>query len=225
MAPSLCYPSRCKPSAVDTKGDVCANSPARKAYSASITMPDHGYFANLIWQIADLLRGPYRPPQYERVMLPMTVLRRFDCVLAPTEGQGPGRTCAAQRWQGRGRSLGPAIEHGRRPALSQPLPPRLREAQGRPRQHREAPRQLHQGLLEECARHLRLLRVRERDRTDARGEHPLPRRLEVLRRQSASEHGTERADGASSSRTSSAASTNWPTRPRATTSRRARSSD
>jgi type I restriction enzyme M protein len=48
-------------------------------------MPDHTYFANLIWQIADLLRGPYRPPQYERVMLPMTVLRRFDCVLAPTK--------------------------------------------------------------------------------------------------------------------------------------------
>ncbi len=48
-------------------------------------MPDHNHFANLIWQIADLLRGPYRPPQYERVMLPMTVLRRFDCVLAPTK--------------------------------------------------------------------------------------------------------------------------------------------
>lgn len=46
---------------------------------------DHNAFANLIWQIADLLRGPYRPPQYERVMLPMTVLRRFDCVLAPTK--------------------------------------------------------------------------------------------------------------------------------------------
>ncbi|KAB2969764.1 MAG: SAM-dependent DNA methyltransferase [Thermoanaerobaculia bacterium] len=48
-------------------------------------MPDHNYFSNLIWQIADLLRGPYRPPQYERVMLPLTVLRRFDCVLAPTK--------------------------------------------------------------------------------------------------------------------------------------------
>ena len=48
-------------------------------------MSDHSHFANLIWQIADLLRGPYRPPQYERVMLPMTVLRRFDCVLAPTK--------------------------------------------------------------------------------------------------------------------------------------------
>src|SRR5579872_4194206 len=48
-------------------------------------MPDHNYFANLIWQIAELLRGPYRPPQYERVMLPLTVLRRFDCVLDPTK--------------------------------------------------------------------------------------------------------------------------------------------
>jgi type I restriction enzyme M protein len=46
---------------------------------------DHSSFANLIWQIADLLRGPYRPPQYERVILPMTVLRRFDCVLAETK--------------------------------------------------------------------------------------------------------------------------------------------
>jgi type I restriction enzyme M protein len=45
-------------------------------------VPTHHELANLIWQIAELLRGPYRPPQYERVMLPMTVLRRFDCVLA-----------------------------------------------------------------------------------------------------------------------------------------------
>ena len=50
-------------------------------------MSNHQEHANLIWQIADLLRGPYRPPQYERVMLPMTVLRRFDCVLAPTKAK------------------------------------------------------------------------------------------------------------------------------------------
>ena len=50
-------------------------------------MADRIDFANLIWQIADLLRGPYRPPQYERVMLPMTVLRRFDCVLASTKAK------------------------------------------------------------------------------------------------------------------------------------------
>ena len=42
-------------------------------------------FSNFIWEVADLLRGPYRPPQYERVILPMTVLRRFDCVLGATK--------------------------------------------------------------------------------------------------------------------------------------------
>lgn len=48
-------------------------------------MANHSDLENLIWQIADLLRGPYRPPQYERVMLPMIVLRRFDCVLAESK--------------------------------------------------------------------------------------------------------------------------------------------
>lgn len=38
-----------------------------------------------IWSIAELLRGPYKPPQYGRVILPFTVLRRLDCVLAPTK--------------------------------------------------------------------------------------------------------------------------------------------
>ncbi|MBN1488046.1 MAG: SAM-dependent DNA methyltransferase [Anaerolineae bacterium] len=50
-------------------------------------MSDHHSLSNFIWQIADLLRGPYRPPQYERVMLPMVVLRRFDCVLADTKSK------------------------------------------------------------------------------------------------------------------------------------------
>ncbi|MBW4622128.1 MAG: type I restriction-modification system subunit M [Cyanosarcina radialis HA8281-LM2] len=50
-------------------------------------MADHHQLSNFIWQVADLLRGPYRPPQYERVMLPLTVLRRFDCVLAPTKAK------------------------------------------------------------------------------------------------------------------------------------------
>jgi type I restriction enzyme M protein len=37
-----------------------------------------------IWSVADLLRGPYKPHQYGDVILPLTVLRRLDCVLAPT---------------------------------------------------------------------------------------------------------------------------------------------
>ena len=38
-----------------------------------------------IWEIANRLRGPYRPPQYRLVMLPVVVLRRLDCVLEPTK--------------------------------------------------------------------------------------------------------------------------------------------
>ncbi len=40
---------------------------------------------NFIWSIAELLRGPYKKEQYGDVILPMAVLRRFDCVLAPTK--------------------------------------------------------------------------------------------------------------------------------------------
>ena len=39
----------------------------------------------LIWSVADLLRGDYKPSEYGRVILPFTVLRRLDCVLAPTK--------------------------------------------------------------------------------------------------------------------------------------------
>ena len=42
---------------------------------------------SFIWSVADLLRGPYRPNQYKDVMLPLTVLRRLDCVLEPTKDE------------------------------------------------------------------------------------------------------------------------------------------
>lgn len=41
----------------------------------------HSELVGLIWNIANKLRGPYRPPSYRKVMLPMIVLRRLDCVL------------------------------------------------------------------------------------------------------------------------------------------------
>jgi type I restriction enzyme M protein len=45
----------------------------------------HNELTGKLWDIANRLRGPYRPPQYRLVMLPMIVLRRFDCVLEPTK--------------------------------------------------------------------------------------------------------------------------------------------
>ncbi len=45
----------------------------------------HGELATFIWSICNLLRGPYKRNEYRKVILPLTVLRRFDCVLAATK--------------------------------------------------------------------------------------------------------------------------------------------
>ena len=41
--------------------------------------------ANLIWAIADKLTGVYKPHEYGEVILPLTVIRRFDCILSETK--------------------------------------------------------------------------------------------------------------------------------------------
>ena len=45
----------------------------------------HAELATFIWDICNLLRGPYKRNEYRKVILPLTVLRRFDCVLAETK--------------------------------------------------------------------------------------------------------------------------------------------
>jgi type I restriction enzyme M protein len=52
-----------------------------------MTAETHFEIANFIWSICNLLRGPYRRNEYRKVILPLTVLRRFDCILAPTKGE------------------------------------------------------------------------------------------------------------------------------------------
>lgn len=42
---------------------------------------------SLVWSIADQLRGVYKPHQYGGVILPFTILRRLDCILAPTRDE------------------------------------------------------------------------------------------------------------------------------------------
>ena len=44
--------------------------------------PHHSTLVSILWNIANGLRGTYRPPQYRRVMLPLIVLARFDAILA-----------------------------------------------------------------------------------------------------------------------------------------------
>ncbi|PIX53774.1 MAG: restriction endonuclease subunit M [Zetaproteobacteria bacterium CG_4_10_14_3_um_filter_54_28] len=45
----------------------------------------HSQLVNFIWGICNLLRGPYKRNEYRKVILPLTVLRRFDCQLAPSK--------------------------------------------------------------------------------------------------------------------------------------------
>lgn len=43
--------------------------------------------AAFIWSVADLLRGDFKQSQYGRIILPFTLLRRLECVLAPTKAR------------------------------------------------------------------------------------------------------------------------------------------
>jgi type I restriction enzyme M protein len=48
-------------------------------------MSNANNLSSFIWSVADLLRGSYRQSDYGKVILPFTVLRRLDCILAPTK--------------------------------------------------------------------------------------------------------------------------------------------
>ena len=47
--------------------------------------PNFSSTANEIWAVADLLRGDFKQSQYGRIILPFALLRRLECVLAPTK--------------------------------------------------------------------------------------------------------------------------------------------
>jgi len=46
---------------------------------------NHGEIVGFLWSVADLIRDTFKRGKYQDVILPLTVLRRLDCVLAPTK--------------------------------------------------------------------------------------------------------------------------------------------
>ena len=48
---------------------------------------NHSQIVSFIWGVADLIRDTFKRGKYQDVILPLTVLRRLDCVLAPTKQQ------------------------------------------------------------------------------------------------------------------------------------------
>jgi len=52
-----------------------------------MSVQTHQQTASFIWSICNLLRGPYKRNEYRKVILPLTILRRFDCILEPTKSK------------------------------------------------------------------------------------------------------------------------------------------
>ena len=46
---------------------------------------NHGEIVSFLWSVADLIRDSFKRGKYQDVILPLTVLRRLDCVLAETK--------------------------------------------------------------------------------------------------------------------------------------------
>jgi type I restriction enzyme M protein len=48
---------------------------------------NHGEIVSFFWSVADLIRDTFKRGKYQDVILPLTVLRRLDCVLEGTKGK------------------------------------------------------------------------------------------------------------------------------------------
>ena len=67
-----------------------AASPDHEGMGSTFTTTTHMAIPNsnlssFIWSVADLLRGDFKQSEYGKVILPFTVLRRLDCVLASSK--------------------------------------------------------------------------------------------------------------------------------------------
>ena len=52
---------------------------------------NHGEIVSFLWGVADLIRDTFKRGKYQDVNLPLTVLRRLDCVLAGTKDKVLGK--------------------------------------------------------------------------------------------------------------------------------------
>ena len=67
---------------------------------------NHSEIASFIWGVADLIRDTFKRGKYQDVILPLTVLRRLDSVLAPTKR----KVLAVQaKYRGRIENLDPQL--------------------------------------------------------------------------------------------------------------------
>jgi len=82
--------------------------PARKITGVSPTlMPSTNGHVNFIWSIAERLRGAFKQHEYGSIILPLTLMRRLDQVLAPTKDKV---LAEAAKYEGRSLNLDPILK-------------------------------------------------------------------------------------------------------------------
>jgi hypothetical protein len=127
---------------------------------------NHSEFVSFLWGVADLIRDTFKRGKYQDVILPLTVLRRLDCVLAPTKD----KVLQTQaRLKGRMENLEAQLCKATGLAFLQHLAVRLRQAPGRRPAPGRQPAQLHRRLQPEHSR-------------GAADRFPQPRGLPMARR-------------------------------------------
>ena len=130
--------------------------------------------AGLIWPIADLLRGDYKRAEYGKVILPLTVLRRLDCVLEPTKEQ----VLARAKTRGRSRTSTPSSTAITGVEAYNTSPLDAASHPGRPAPGRRQPARLDRGLLPRDPRRHREVRLRCPDRPPRARQAAVPGRLQ-----------------------------------------------
>ena len=73
---------------------------------------------SFIWDLADLLRGVYKRNEYQKVILPFTVLKRFDCVLADSKKEV---LATYNRYKGQFENMGPILQNAAKDKNGNPL--------------------------------------------------------------------------------------------------------
>lgn len=66
---------------------MTTQSPTSTKTDSVRTFSSFREIADFLWQNAERLRGAYKPHEYDKVILPLLVVRRMDCVLAPTKAK------------------------------------------------------------------------------------------------------------------------------------------
>ena len=144
-----------------------------RARTEKRTLVNHSEIVSFLWGVADLIRDTFKRGKYQDVILPLTVLRRLDCVLRRHQGEGARASrpsCKGKKLE----NLDPQLRKVVRLRLLQHLPLRLREAPGRRAAPRREPAQLHRRLQPEHARGAGEVRLRQHHQQARRGGAALP---------------------------------------------------